>query len=83
MKQIINTEETDWAAEFGVYAINRDTRLFENTSGIPGITIEIFYGLDEGEVSDRLGQRLRDGLDYEYALYDGSHHLCGYAYFDD
>lgn len=82
MKQVITKQEVDWATEYGVYAINRDTRLVENTSGVTGITVEIFYGLDEGEVSDRLAERLRNGLDYDYTLYDSSLHLVGYAYFE-
>lgn len=80
MKQIINKEETDWMVDYGVYAINRDTRLFENTSSVSGATIEIFYGLDENEVSTVLAERLRNGLDYDYALYDSKHRLCGFAY---
>lgn len=66
MKQVITKQEVDWATEYGVYAINRDTRLVENTSGVTGITVEIFYGLD-----------------YDYALYDGSLHLVGFAYFSE
>lgn len=83
MKQVITKQEVDWATEYGVYAINRDTRLVENTSGVTGITVEIFYGLDENEVSNRLAERLRNGLDYDYALYDGSLHLVGFAYFSE
>ena len=82
MKRIAIFEETDWASEFGVYAINRDSRLVENTSAVQGITIEIYEDKDESEVSDLLAQRLREGLDYDYALYDGQLHLVGFAYFD-
>lgn len=82
MKRVITTDEIDWAQEFGVYALNRDTRLFENCSGVPGITVEIFKDMDESYVSDMLAARLRDGLDYDYALYDGLHFLVGFAYFN-
>lgn len=83
MKIKINKEEVDWLYEYNVYAINRDTRLFENTSGVPGITMEIFWDLDEGEVSSRLAERLREGLDYDYALYSKGHTLVGFAYFEE
>ena len=83
MKIKINKEEVDWLFEYGVYAINRNTNLFENTSGVPGITIEIFWGLDEGEVSARLTERLNNGLDCDYALYSKGHALMGYAYFEE
>lgn len=80
MKKSLNNE-TDWATEFGAYAVNRDTRIFENTSFTEGMFVEIFEDADENDVANKLGERLRDGLEYEYALYDGSHRLIGFAYY--
>jgi hypothetical protein len=82
MERIAIFPETDWATEFGVYALNTQTNLFENTSGVQGIKIEIHDEMDEGEVSDLLAQRKRDGLGYDYALYDGQHCLVGFASFN-
>lgn len=80
MKQYIKTEETDWLRDYGVFAINRDTRLFENTSGVKGSVIELYFGLDEGEVSNVLADFLRTGSDYDFALYTSKHELCGFVY---
>ena len=81
MKVYITTDETDWGTEFGVYALFRDSRLYENTSAVKGYTVEIFEGMDEGDVSNILAQRLREGKDYDYTLYDGQHCLIGFAYY--
>ena len=70
--------ETDWATEYGVYAINRCTRIFENTSWTEGLTMVLFTDTDENDVSAKL--TLNRGLDYEFALYDDEHHLVGYVY---
>lgn len=80
MKQFINTEETDWMRDYGVYAVNRDSRLFENTSAVKGYVIEVYFGLNENETSNRLADFLRTGSDYDYALYTPKHELCGFAY---
>lgn len=80
MKQYIKTEETDWLRDYGVFAVNRDTRLFENTSGVKGSVIELYFGLDEGEVSNVLADFLRTGSDYDFALYTSKHELCGFVY---
>lgn len=80
MKKFIETEETDWMKDFGVLAINRISRIFENTSSVKGNVIEIYYGLDENQVSNVLGQFLEIGADYEYALYTPKHELCGFCY---
>lgn len=82
MKKRIDSEEINWDAEFGVWAINRGSRLVENCSAVPGITVEIFEGKDESEVSDLLLKRLFDGFEYEYALYDREMFLVGFAYFE-
>ena len=83
MKDIIRKEETDWMTEYGVYAINRDSRLVENTSAVQNFTIELYSGEDESEVSDRLAQRLHDGDDYDYALYAKDLRLVGFVYYDE
>ena len=80
MKQYIKTEETDWMRDYGVYAVNRNTRLFENTSAVKGYVIKIYYGLDEGEISSVLADFLRTGSDYDFALYTSKHELCGFVY---
>jgi hypothetical protein len=77
---IINDREVDWATEYVCYAVNRDSRIFENTSYLDNFTIEVFTDTDENDVANALGERLSDGLDYDYALYDGQHRLVGFAY---
>ncbi len=83
MKDIIRKEETDWRTEYGVYAINRDSRLVENTSAVQNYTIELYTDEDESQVSDRLAQRLHDGNDYDYALYAKDLRLVGFVYYDE
>jgi hypothetical protein len=82
MRHIIKLKnETDWATEYGVYAINRDTRIFENTSWTEGLRMVFFTDTDENDVSTDLARTLLwQGLDYEFAIYDGEHHLVGYVY---
>ena len=76
----INGREVDWATEYGCYAVSHDSRLFENTSFLDDFTVEVFTDTDEDDVANALGDRLSDGLDYDYALYDGQHRLVGFAY---
>ena len=73
----------DWMTEYGCYAVNRDSRLFENASFLSDTTVEVFTDTDENDVANALGERLYDGLDYDYALYDGQHRLVGFAYRND
>lgn len=80
MKRVIKENETDWASEFGVYAINKNTRLVENTSAVRNYTVEIFPEEEEDKISDRLAARLAVGKSFEYTLYDGNMKLIGYAY---
>ena len=75
--------EVDWMTEYGCYAVNRDTRLFENTSFLNNATIEVFTDTDENDVANTLGKRLWEGLEYEYALYDKQLHLVGFAYYNE
>jgi hypothetical protein len=81
-KNIIKlNDETDWATEYGVYAVNSETCLFENSSWAEGLTMVLFTDTDESDVFTDLERSLTwDGLDYEYALYDGEHRLVGYVY---
>ena len=85
-KKIIKLkDETDWAFDFGVFAINRDTRMFENTSWTKGMEVEIYNpeeeDFDENLVADALAEVFDDERgDYEYTLYDGMHQLVGFAY---
>ena len=85
-KVIILKKETDWATEFGAYAVNRDSRLFENTSCTTGMKLELYDSkeedFDENEVANALARVFSDErIDYEYALYDTQHHLIGFAYY--
>lgn len=83
VKKINLKDRTDWMAKFGVYAQNRDSRMFENESDTTCMTALIFDTDDENEVADELGDFLRDGNDYEYVLYDGERRLCGFVYYKD
>ena len=76
-------KEVDWMTEYGCFAVNRDSRLFENTSFLNNATIEVFVDTDENDVANALGKRLWDGLEYEYALYDKQLHLIGFAYYNE
>ena len=74
--------EVDWMTEYGCYAVNRDSRLFENTSFLNNATIEVFIDTDENDVANALGKKLWDGSEYEYALYDKQLRLVGFAYYN-
>lgn len=83
-KKIIKLgQETDWwfTNNYNLYAQNRDTRIFENTSYTEGMVMELYTDTDEGDVSNELGRRLREGNDYEFALYNNKHDLVGFAYY--
>lgn len=83
MEKVRLSEETDWEFEYGVYAINRDTRIFENTSCTEGMTMELYKGFDESDVSRMLADRLRNGGDNEFTLYNYNHELVGFVYCTD
>ena len=76
-------KEVDWMTEYGCFAVNRDSRLFENTSFLNNATIEVFVDTDENDVANALGKMLWDGLEYEYALYDKQLRLVGFAYYNE
>jgi hypothetical protein len=89
-KKIIKLgQETDWyyTENRNLYAVNRDTRLFENTSWTEGMTMVLYDGevknFDPADVSNDLAEFLRDGKDYEFALYNGQHDLVGYVYYEE
>jgi len=90
-KQIIKLgDETDWYYTEGrrLYAQNRDTRLFENTSWTKGMTMVLFddkvKDFDPTDVSNDLAKNiLHEGYDYEFVLYNGQHDLVGYVYYED
>lgn len=81
VEKYVKDGEVDWATEFGVYAINRETRLCENTSYIVDTTIVLFDSedpsFDESRVADEISEV---GGNEDYDLYDGQHYLVGYAY---
>lgn len=81
-EEIYLKEETDWYFDDGrrLYAQNRDTRMFENTSWTEGLVMVLFKDTDENDVANELGKRLREGKDYEFALYNSQHELVGYVY---
>lgn len=78
-------QETDWwfTNNMNFYAQNRDTRMFENTSYTQGMVMELYTNTDENEVADALGDRLRDGYDYEFVIYNSRHELVGFVYYRD
>lgn len=80
MRAIIEKEETDWMQDYGVYAVNRDTRIFENCSAVKGFTIELYWGVDENRVADRLAEVIDEYGDYDYCLYSQIHELVGFVY---
>lgn len=80
MRAIIEKEETDWMQDYGVYAVNRDTRIFENCSAVKGFTIELYWGVDENRVADRLAEVIDEYGDYDYCLYTPLHELVGFVY---
>ena len=80
MKAVIEKEETDWGQDYDVYAVNRDTRIFENCSAVRGYTIELYWGMDENRVSDRLAEVINEYGDYDYCLYNDNHELVGFVY---
>lgn len=82
MKKLLNNE-TDWVSEFSAFALNRNTRIFEDVSLTEGMFVEIFKDADENDVANKLGERLRNGLEYEYALYDVCNRLIGFAYYPE
>ena len=78
-----NQNEIDWAFDLNVHAINRDTRIFENCSYATGLIVELWENTDENDVSNALGERLRSGQDYDFALYNDSHELVGFAHYEE
>lgn len=85
-KQIIKLgQETDWwyTNDMHLYAQNRDTRMFENTSYTEGMVLELYTDTDENDVANALGKHLWDGKEYEFALYNSKHELVGFAYYED
>lgn len=85
-KRIIKLgQETDWwfTNNRNLYAQNRDTRMFENTSYTEGMVMELYTNTDENDVANALGERLRDGYDYEFAIYNSRHELVGFVYYPE
>jgi hypothetical protein len=85
-KRIIKLgEETDWwfTNNRNLYAVNRDTRMFENTSYTQGMVMELYRDEDENDVANALGARLRDCREYEFVIYDASHRLVGFVYYPE
>ena len=76
-------QETDWwfTNNMNLYAQNRDTRMFENTSYTEGMVMELYTDTDENDVANALGKHLWDGKEYEFALYNSKHELVGFAYY--
>lgn len=81
VEKYVEDGEVDWGTEFGVYGVNRDTRICENTSYLINTTIVVFDSedpsFDECDVSNEI---LKMGGREDYDLYDGQHYLVGYAY---
>jgi hypothetical protein len=85
MKKTIKLgKKTDWASDYNLHAQNRATRMFEDESDTFGMTLVLFtQDEDENDIAWDLGGLLGNGEDYEFALYDDSFRLCGYAYYGD
>ena len=88
-KRIIDLgNETDWYFDGGrrLFALNRDTNLFENTSWTQGLTMLLYDWnddedcFDEGDVSLALNDRLLNGDEYEFTLYNSQHQLVGFVF---
>lgn len=80
-------EEVDWITKFGVYARNRDSRIYENTTKFPYNAIVVIYdwhnnSYDENDVANDLANAVNyamwDGEDY--TLYNEQHQLVGYVF---
>ena len=76
----------DWHNEFGVFALNRHSRLFENASELKNTIIVLYdfdYALyDENEVVADLSET-RDEMVFgqeTYTIYNHRHQLIGFAY---
>jgi hypothetical protein len=87
-KLTFNQNEIDWAMAFSAYALNRDTRIFENCSYAEHLVVEIWDDkdarFDENDVSTALAdERLREGYDYDFTLYNTEHRLIGFAYYEE
>lgn len=87
-KYTFNQDEVDWYSVFNAWAVNRDTRIFENCSYAHGLVVEVWDDdnmlFDENDVSTALAnERLCEGLDYDFALYNDEHRLIGYAYYEE
>ena len=80
-------EATDWYTAIKgrrIKAVNRDSRLFEETSRTEGMTMILFpRDTDPNDVAGALGHFLWSGKDYEYALYDTQNRLVGWAYYPE
>lgn len=70
----------DWEKEYGVKALNRDSRVFEYWSDGYDMVVVLYENEDEYDVSDELANKvLRGGCDYEYALYNDNLELVGFV----
>lgn len=83
MKVRLN-EETDWSSMFGLYAMNRSTMLYENTSYTEDMYAIMFDNndivFDETDVSNIvLNWDDKQGT-IEYLLYTFNRFLVGYVY---
>lgn len=81
-KETIKSYQTNWMNDYGVFALNRDSRIFEKVSNVKGQIIELYYGVDQNEVSNELVKHIdsfEEG-DYNYTLYNFKHELVGFVY---
>ena len=83
MKKTLTNVTVNWKEDFGVYAINRDSRLYEDVSDhTDGLTIEIHKDVDPDDVADIIAERYHDvpWFDIDYTLYTEDRKLVGFAY---
>ena len=79
----IKTEEIHWN-DLGIYALNLSTMQFENCSGFGEeencVLKHWVENTDEVDISNEIRQKMYNGVEIIFCLYDDLHQLCGYVY---
>lgn len=80
-------EDVDWMSRFGVYARNRDTRMFENVTEFAVNSKVVLYDwqrddFDENAVANDLANAITNDMwdGEDYTLYNCKHELVGFVY---
>lgn len=73
-------EETDWWYKYGIYALNRDTQMFENTSYTKNLVMYLYNGVEEDEVSAKLNKWKKvNNREEDFTLYNINRVLVGFV----